>query len=98
MNKSELTDKVLELLVKEKPETTKVDATRAVAAVLDGLIFGIKKSAPVQLIGFGTFSVVARAARTGINPSTGKALKIKATKVLKFKPGTDLKKDVAKIK
>jgi DNA-binding protein HU-beta len=69
-----------------------------VKAVLDALIYGIKKDAPVQLIGFGTFAVAARAARTGINPATGKALKIKATKVLKFKPGTELKKEVAKIK
>jgi DNA-binding protein HU-beta len=98
MNKTDLSAKVLELLGKEKPETTKQDSDRAVKAVLEALAFGIKKDKIVQLIGFGTFNVVQRAARTGINPSTGKPLKIKATKVLKFKVGTDLKKDVAKVK
>ena len=48
----------------------------------------------MQLIGFGTFSVVKRAARTGVNPQTGKAIKIAASKSVKFKPGTGLKSAV----
>ena len=49
------------------------------------------KKEPVQIIGFGTFSVVKRAARKGINPQTREPIKIKASKSVKFKPGAKLK-------
>ncbi len=70
---------------------TKADAERAVNAVIDSLKAHIKKSKIVQLVGFGTFKVVTRKARTGINPQTKKPIKIKASKAVKFTTGKDLK-------
>ena len=52
------------------------DAERAVNAVIDGIKAGVKKSKTVQLIGFGTFKVASRKARTGVNPKTGEKIKI----------------------
>ncbi|MDE1172048.1 MAG: HU family DNA-binding protein [Verrucomicrobium sp.] len=75
-------------------ETTKAAAERAVEAVVDSLKSGIKKSGGVQLIGFGTFKVVSRKARTGINPKTGEKIKIKASKSVKFSPGSEFKKSL----
>ena len=59
---------------------------------------GIKKDGNVQLIGFGTFAVKARAARTGRNPQTGATIKIKASKTVGFKAGAALKETAAKTK
>ncbi|CAF0696118.1 HU family DNA-binding protein [Candidatus Methylacidithermus pantelleriae] len=73
-------------------DTTKVAAERAVNAVIQALKTGIKKSGRVQLIGFGTFKVVTRKARTGVNPKTGEKIKIKASKTVRFIPGSDLRK------
>lgn len=87
MNKQEL----IEFVQKAAGIETKVAATAAVNAVLDGITEGIKKGGPVQLIGFGTFSVKERAARKGRNPLTGESIKIKATKVVSFKVGSELK-------
>jgi len=70
---------------------SKADAERAVGAVIDGIKVGIKKDKTVQLIGFGTFKVVNRKARTGINPKTGDKIKIKASKTVKFATGKELK-------
>ncbi|MDR0536207.1 MAG: HU family DNA-binding protein [Puniceicoccales bacterium] len=97
MNKTDLATKVLELLGAEKPDTSKLDADRAVKAVLKALVEGIKTDAPVQLIGFGTFKVVERPARTGVNPATGKPQSYPAKKVVKFSPGTELKTEVANL-
>ncbi|MEL0118473.1 MAG: HU family DNA-binding protein, partial [Opitutae bacterium] len=72
-------------------DTSKAAAEAAVAAVLEGITKGVKKDKSVQLIGFGTFSVVKRAARTGVNPRTGEKIKIKASKAVKFKAGAGLK-------
>ncbi|WP_020494121.1 HU family DNA-binding protein [Verrucomicrobium sp. 3C] len=72
-------------------ETTKAVAESAVGAVLNGLKEGIRKAGTVQLIGFGTFRVVHRKARTGINPKTGEHIKIKASKSVRFAPGKGLK-------
>ena len=69
---------------------TKAAADAAVNAVIDCITKAVKKE-PVQVIGFGTFSVVKRAARKGINPQTGEKIKIKASKSVKFKPGAKLK-------
>ena len=72
-------------------EISKAEAERAVTAVIDGIRLGIKKDKTVQLIGFGTFKVVTRKARMGVNPKTGAKIKIKASKVVKFTNGKELK-------
>lgn len=88
MNKAELIEAVQKEL---GADTSKAAAERALDAVITGITKGIKKDKSVQLIGFGTFSVSKRAARTGVNPQTGEKIKIKASKSVKFKPGTKLK-------
>lgn len=88
MNKAELVQEVQKSLGEE---ISKAAAERAVDAVLGGIMKGVKKDKNVQLIGFGTFTVTKRAARTGVNPQTGEKIKIKASKSVKFKPGTALK-------
>ena len=91
MNKSELI-----AAVAEKAQLSKKDAEKAVgavvAAVTDALVDGDK----VQLVGFGTFEVRARDARTGKNPRTGEVIKIAASKVPAFKAGKALKDAVNK--
>ncbi len=62
-----------------------------VTALLDTIGSSLKKNGKVQLAGFGTFMVTKRAARKGINPRTGEAIKIKASKSVRFKPGRTLK-------
>jgi len=86
MNKAELVEAVQKTL-----SSSKAEAERSVAAVVDSIKAGLKKGKPVQLIGFGTFKVVNRKARMGINPKTGQPLKIKASKTVKFSVGKDLK-------
>jgi nucleoid DNA-binding protein len=89
MNKAELVASVQKSLGKE---TSKAAAERAVDAVVDGIKAGLKKgSKSVQLIGFGTFKVVKRKARTGVNPKTGDKIRIKASKSVKFTVGKALK-------
>jgi DNA-binding protein HU-beta len=88
MNKSELVEAVQKSL---GGDTSKAAAEAAVSAVIAGITSGVKKDDSVQLIGFGTFSVVNRAARTGVNPRTGEKIKIKASKAVKFKAGAGLK-------
>jgi DNA-binding protein HU-beta len=70
---------------------TKAAAEKALAGFLGGVSDALRKGDKVTLVGFGTFSVAKRAAREGRNPQTGKKIKIKATKVVKFKPGSKLK-------
>jgi len=86
MNKAELVEAVQKSL-----SSSKADAERAVVAVIDSVKGGLKKGKPVQLIGFGTFKVVNRKARLGVNPKTGEKIKIKASKTVKFSVGKDLK-------
>jgi len=88
MNKAELVEEVQKKLGKD---TSKAAAERAVDAFIESVKKGIKKDKSVTLIGFGTFSVVKRSARTGINPQTKEKIKIKASKAVKFKPGAGLK-------
>lgn len=88
MNKADL---ILEVQKNLGKDTTKAAAERAVDAVLDSIKKGVKKNKSVQLVGFGTFSVSKRSARSGINPQTGEKIKIKASKSIKFKPGTAFK-------
>jgi DNA-binding protein HU-beta len=86
MNKSELIDQIA-----ASADISKAAAGRALDATIAAVETALKAGDSVTLIGFGTFSVGERAARTGRNPRTGKALKIKAAKVPKFRPGKGLK-------
>ncbi|MPV85200.1 HU family DNA-binding protein [Ostreibacterium oceani] len=86
MNKTELVDSVA-----KSADISKAAANRAVDAVVESVTKALKKGDKVTLIGFGTFEVRKRAARTGRNPRTGEELKIKASKVPAFKAGKQLK-------
>ncbi len=87
MNKGQLIEAVQKNLGKD---TSKAAAEAALNAVLQSITKAVKKE-NVQIIGFGTFSVVKRGARSGINPQTGAKIKIKASKSVKFKAGAKLK-------
>ena len=82
MNKQELVSAIA-----EKAELTKADGKKAVNAMVEAIKESLAKGEDTQLIGFGTFSVSERAARTGRNPQTGKEIQIAAKKVVKFKAG-----------
>ena len=71
---------------------TKKQAGEAFDAVIEAITKGLKKGDRVQIPGFGSFSVGKRAARKGRNPRTGEAIKIKASKTLRFKPAASLRK------
>jgi len=86
MNKSELVDAVA-----DHADLTKAAALKAVEAILNNVTSALKKGEPVTLVGFGTFEVRKRKARTGRNPQTGEEIKIKATKAPSFKAGKALK-------
>lgn len=86
MNKTEL----IEAIAKET-KLSKKDTEATVKAFTDVVAKELKKGGKVQLIGFGTFEVTKRAARTGRNPQTGKEIKIAASKTPKFKAGAALK-------
>ncbi|KGN74830.1 DNA-binding protein [Porphyromonas macacae] len=85
MNKSEFIAEVA-----AKAGMTKVDAQKSVNAFIEVIQEQMKKGEKVALLGFGTFSVTQKAARTGINPKTKKAIKIPARKAVKFKAGSAL--------
>jgi DNA-binding protein HU-beta len=85
MNRKELIEAILK--DKELNHLTKKDADYFVATLLDVVRKTVKKGDDVSLIGFGTFSKTRRAARMGVNPSTGEKIKIKAKTVPKFRPG-----------
>ena len=82
--------------IAEKTELTKKDSEKALKAFIDVVTEELKKGEKVQLVGFGTFEVAKRNARTGKNPQTGKAIKIPACKAPKFKAGKALKETVNK--
>lgn len=86
MNKTELI-----AAVAEKAELTKKDADAAVKAVIDAVTEALKDGEKVALVGFGTFEVKTRAARTGKNPRTGEVINIPEAKVPSFKAGSALK-------
>lgn len=86
MNKAELIDAVA-----EAADLSKASAARAVDAVTDAVADALKKDEQVTIVGFGTFSVRKRAARSGRNPRTGETINIKASNVPGFKPGKALK-------
>ncbi len=86
MNKTELIEHIA-----VHTDISKAAATRALESVIDAIKTTLKKGGSVSLVGFGTFAVGKRAARVGRNPRTGTAIKIKAAKVPKFRPGKALK-------
>jgi DNA-binding protein HU-beta len=85
MNKGELIDAMA-----ADADITKVQAAAALESLMTSVRKTLKKGNKVTLVGFGTFSVSKRAARTGRNPQTGAAIKIAAKKVVRFKAGKDL--------
>ncbi len=91
MNKVELVASVA-----EKAGLSKKDAEKAVAAVIDSIVGAVAKDDKVQLIGFGTFELRTRAARTGRNPQTKATITIPASKQPAFKAGKAFKDAVAK--
>lgn len=86
MNKSELVDAIA-----AQADIPKAAAGRALDAMIDSIGGALKEGDQVALVGFGTFLVKERAARTGRNPQTGEPIEIKAAKVPSFKPGKALK-------
>jgi DNA-binding protein HU-beta len=86
VNKSELIDQIA-----KSADISKAAAGRALDATLAAVKTSLKKGQIVTLVGFGSFYVGKRAARTGRNPRTGAAIKIKAAKVPKFRAGKALK-------
>ncbi|MDH0899645.1 HU family DNA-binding protein [Comamonas aquatica] len=86
MNKTELIEHIA-----YNADLSKMGAARALEATLSAVRQTLKKGGTVSLVGFGTFSASKRAARTGRNPRSGEAIKIKAAKVPKFTAGKALK-------
>src|SRR6202008_1686506 len=82
--------------VQKKPgsQTSRAEAERAVTAVIHAIKTGVKKDKMVQLVGFGTFKVVERKARKGVNPKTLQQIRIPKSKTVKFVPGKDFKTKV----
>ena len=91
MNKAELVTVIV-----EKTGVMKKDAEAVVAATLETITGALQEGDDVRLVGFGTFGVRKRAARTGKNPRTGESVQIPAATIPTFKPGKALKDIVAK--
>ena len=91
MNKPELVERLV-----EEHELTRVFAREVVDNVLGQIIEAVQKGEEVSLFGFGTFRVMERAARKGRNPRTGEAVKIAASKAVKFVPSGTLKSSLNK--
>ena len=90
MTKAELVEKMA-----KDASISKVAASAALSSFMEGIAKALKKKdGKVTLVGFGTFSKIRRKARKGRNPQTGAAIKIKASNVVKFKPGKKLKESV----
>ena len=89
MNKLELVSKIA-----ESTNITKFAAEKALKSVLDVITKALANDESITLVGFGSFSVATRAARTGRNPQTGKEIKITEKKVVKFNVGKNLKESV----
>jgi len=90
MNKAELVE-----VIASDANLTKADARRALDAFVGATTKSLRSGSRVALVGFGSFSISKRKARTGRNPQTGATLQIPAKKVVKFKAGADLAKTVA---
>ena len=93
MNKSELISQVA-----ESANITKVEAEKTLKSLLEVIAKALANDETVTLIGFGSFSVTTRAARTGRNPQTGKEIQIAEKKVVKFNVGKNLKESVCALK
>lgn len=85
MNKQELIDAMA-----AESGLTKKDAKEALDAIVNSIEGALKKGEGISLVGFGSFSVVQKAAKTGKNPKTGAPIQIPAKKAVKFKPGKEL--------
>ena len=85
MNKTELIN-----AISASAELSKADAKKALDATLEAITNALKEGDKVALLGFGTFAVTERPARTGINPTTKEKIEIAAKKVVKFKAGAEL--------
>ncbi len=90
MNKSELID-----VIAQRADISKASAGKALDATIEAVKQALKGDDTVTLVGFGSFYVGERAARSGRNPRTGKSIKIKAAKVPKFRAGKGLKDAVS---
>ena len=88
MNKTNL---ILTIQKKIEGDVSKSSVEEFLNATLDSIKFGLKKEGEVQLVGFGSFRVSKLSARNGVNPLTGEKIRIKASKTVKFKPGSPLK-------
>ena len=86
MNKTELVE-----FIATQADLSKAKAAEAVDAFVEAVTTSLKKGKDVTLVGFGTFTISTRAARTGRNPQTGATIKIAASKAPKFRPGKSLK-------
>jgi DNA-binding protein HU-beta len=86
VNKTELIEEIA-----KSADITKASATRALDAMIAAVTSSLQKNESVTLVGFGTFTVGERAARSGLNPRTKEAIKIKASRAPKFKAGKALK-------
>ncbi|VAX77169.1 DNA-binding protein HU-alpha [Serratia symbiotica] len=86
MNKTQLIN-----VIADKADLSKVQAKVALDSILLAITASLKEGNVVQLVGFGTFKIINRSARTGRNPQTGKAIKIAAANVPAFVPGKGLK-------
>jgi len=93
MNKTELIDTVA-----NDASITKAAAAKAIESLLGGIEKSLRKGNKVTLVGFGTFGISKRKARTGRNPQTGEPIKINAKKVVRFKAGKALETSVNKSK
>lgn len=91
MNKSELVSAVA-----EKAEISKKDAEKTVSAVIESIVEALKNDEKVSLVGFGSFEVRNRSARTGLNPQTKEKIQIPASRLPVFKAGKAFKEAVAK--
>lgn len=89
MNKAELTNRVA-----RDTRITKVQAARVIDSFLDHILKGLKRGERASLVGFGTFTVGRRKARTGRNPQTGEPIAIPARRVVRFTTGKLLKSEV----
>ena len=85
MNKAELVDQIA-----EDTGISKSKATAALESFMEGVTQALRAGEKVTLVGFGTFTVIKRAARKGRNPATGASIRIKAKKVVKFRAGYEL--------
>jgi DNA-binding protein HU-beta len=93
MNKAELVSQIA-----ESAGLTKIEAEKGLKSLLEAIGTALAKDETVTLVGFGSFSVTTRAARTGRNPQTGKEIQIAEKKVVKFNVGKNLKESVCAIK